>query len=51
MGKEVDARMKKLIPMAVTLISALAVLLATTTAYASPPFAMFQPKAPKSLIK
>lgn len=43
--------MRKIIPMVLSLIAGLAVLLATTAAHASPPWTLYQPKAPKSLIK
>jgi cyclic lactone autoinducer peptide len=43
--------MKKILPLIFSLTAALAVLLATTAAYASPPWMAYQPEAPKSLIK
>jgi len=43
--------MKKLLPLIFSLTAAVAVLLATTVAYACPPWAAYQPKAPKSVIK
>jgi len=43
--------MRKVLPLILTLAAGIAVLLATTTAYACPPWVTYQPKAPKSLIK
>ncbi|HHW30649.1 MAG TPA: cyclic lactone autoinducer peptide [Clostridiaceae bacterium] len=43
--------MKKVIRIVVAVASTLAVLLATATAHACIPFFIYQPEAPKSLIK
>lgn len=42
---------RKVLPWLMTLVTAVTVLLATTTAFASPPWLTYQPKAPKSVIK
>lgn len=42
---------RKIIPFMLSLIAGFAVLLATTVANACPPWATYQPKAPKALIK
>ena len=44
-------RKRKLIPLVLGLMAAFATFLAASVAYASPPWILYQPKAPKSILK
>lgn len=43
--------MKKLMPLVVAIVTGLTILLATSVAYACPPWYFYQPKAPKAVLK
>ena len=43
--------MKRLLPFIVVIVTGLTILLATSVAYACPPWLYYQPKAPKAVLK